>query len=80
MTVIANRVCNISLSTLKSAPYLLTKGDSIYAKVISTNLYGDSEVFSEVGNGAVIENVPDSPINLTNDLETTTDTVIKITW
>jgi hypothetical protein len=80
VTVIANRVCNISLSTLKSAPYLLTKGDSIYAKVISTNLYGDSEVFSEVGNGAVIENVPDSPINLTNDLETTTDTVIKITW
>lgn len=80
MTVIANRVCNISLSTLKSAPYLLTKGDSIYAKVISTNLYGDSEVYSEVGNGAVIENVPDSPINLTNDLETTTDTVIRITW
>jgi len=80
VTVIANRVCNISLSTLKSAPYLLTKGDSIYAKVISTNLYGDSEVYSEVGNGAVIENVPDSPINLTNDLETTTDTVIRITW
>jgi hypothetical protein len=63
-TVIANRVCNISLNTLKSAPYSLSKGDSIYAKVISTNVYGDSVDYSEVGNGAVIENVPDSPINL----------------
>ena len=52
--MIDNRVCNISLNTLKSEPYSLTKGDSIYAKVISTNVYGDSVEYSEVGNGAVI--------------------------
>jgi hypothetical protein len=78
--VINNRVCNISLSTLKSAPYSLTKGDSIYAKIISTNIYGDSVVYSEAGNGAVIQLVPDAPISLANDLTTTSDTVIRITW
>ena len=78
--MIANRVCNISLSTLKSEPYLLTKGDSIYAKIISTNVYGDSVVYSNTGNGAVIQLTPDAPISLANDPTTTSDTVIRITW
>jgi hypothetical protein len=52
--VIANRVCNISLNTLKSSPYSLVKGDSVFAKIISTNVYGDSDVYSDAGNGALI--------------------------
>jgi hypothetical protein len=57
----------------------LVKGNSIYVKVISVNIYGDS-VLSTVGNGAVIQYVPDAPVSLLNDPTTTTDTIIKITW
>jgi hypothetical protein len=69
----------VNLSTLRSSPYSLVKGNSIYVKVISVNIYGDS-VLSTVGNGAVIQYVPDAPVSLLNDPTTTTDTIIKITW
>jgi hypothetical protein len=55
------------------------KDNSIYVKVTSVNVYGDS-VQSTAGNGAVIWYVPDSPVSLTNDPTTTSDTVIKFTW
>ena len=79
-SVISNRNCNISLNLLKASPYSLVKGDSIYAKIISLNFYGDSEVYSDEGNGAVIQLVPDAPINLLNDAATTIDTLIRFTW
>ena len=40
--VIANNQCTISLETLKAAPYSLVKGDSVNAKVVSVNVYGES--------------------------------------
>ncbi len=64
---------------MKASPYSLVKGDSIYVKIVSVNAYGDS-VYSIAGNGAVIQSVPDSPVSLTNDPTTTTDTIIKFTW
>lgn len=51
--VIDNRICTISLETLKAVPFSLIKDDSVWVKIISQNLYGDS-VISEAGNGAVI--------------------------
>ena len=57
----------------------MVKGNSIYVKVVSVNIYGDS-VQSTSGNGAVIQYVPDAPITLTNDPTTTSDTVIRFTW
>jgi len=42
-TVISNKYCNINLSTLVASPYLIVGGDSIHAKVIATNVYGDSD-------------------------------------
>jgi hypothetical protein len=41
-TVISNKYCNINISTLLASPYNIVGGDSIDAKVISTNTYGDS--------------------------------------
>jgi hypothetical protein len=35
---------------------------------------------SEAGNGAVIQLVPEPPINLLNDPLTTSDVVIRFTW
>ena len=51
----------------------------MYAEIISVNVYGSS-VYSSAGNGAVIQLVPDAPIDLTNDPSTTTDTLIRFTW
>lgn len=48
-------------------------------KVVSVNVYGES-VQSTEGNGAVIQLVPNAPINLANDPSTTTDVVIRFTW
>jgi hypothetical protein len=52
-TVITDRTCSISLTTLEASPYLLVKGDSVVAKIVSVNFYGESDQSSE-GSGAVI--------------------------
>jgi hypothetical protein len=77
--VIDNTECQVSLDTLKSAPYNLVQGDSVQAKVISVNIYGDSQE-SIIGSGALIQLVPEPPINLLNDPTTTTDVTIRFTW
>jgi len=51
---------------LTSSPYSLTFGASIDAKIIASNVYGDSAL-SLSGNGATIVLVPDAPINLANN-------------
>lgn len=58
---------------------MLTLGSSISVKVVAVNFYGDSE-FSNVGDGAVIQFVPDAPLDLTNDFTTSSDIVIRFTW
>jgi hypothetical protein len=52
-TVISSRTCSISLTVLKASPYLLVKDDSVVAKIVSVNAYGESDQSSE-GSGAVI--------------------------
>jgi len=64
-TIINSRSCSVPISTLRSAPYNLAWGSSIYAKVSASNIYGSStESASE--NGAVILTVPDAPVNVVN--------------
>lgn len=63
-TIIALTQCTIPLSVLQQAPYSLsTLGVEINAKVSATNSYGTSEE-SEVGGGALMELVPDAPVDL----------------
>jgi hypothetical protein len=42
-TVISNKYCNINSSTFSVAPYNIGGGDSIWAKVIAVNLYGETQ-------------------------------------
>jgi hypothetical protein len=42
-TVISSRTCSIYLATLKISPYLLVKDDSVVAKIVSVNVYGESD-------------------------------------
>jgi hypothetical protein len=71
--------CSIPLTTLTSAPYSLVFGDSIFAKVIAVNYYGDS-IESESGNGAIITSVPTPTINLVDNTEVTSAYIIGLTW
>jgi hypothetical protein len=52
-SIIASRTCTIALATLKASPYLLVKDDSVVAKIVSVNFYGES-ILSTQGSGAVI--------------------------
>ena len=67
------------MTTLGASPFILVKGDSIIAQIISVNAYGDS-VQVVTGSGAVVRDVPDAPINLANDPTITTDKVLRFTW
>ena len=53
--------------------------EEIYAKIVASNFYGDSD-FSQPGNGATIQLVPDAPVNLANVPEVTDATTIKFTF
>ena len=61
------------------APYHLTWGSSIFAKVIAKNLIGNS-VESLPGNGAIILTYPDVPINFVNIPSVTKSQQIGLTW
>jgi hypothetical protein len=53
--------------------------DSIDFIVSAINAYGDSDE-SELGGGALIQYVPDAPIELTDDADNTSATQISFTW
>jgi hypothetical protein len=58
--------CTVPVTVLRAAPFSLDWGDSAFAKVIATNIYGDS-LESLEGNGAYITTNPDQPTNLVED-------------
>ena len=79
-TIIANTQCTISISgTLKTAPYSLPWGSSVWAKVKATNIVGSSE-FSVLGNGALILTVPPAPQTLSNNVAVTNKDQIGLNW
>lgn len=67
------------MTVFRTSPYSFDWGSSIYAKVIATNLYGDS-LESLEGNGAIITVTPDKPINLAEDYSQRTKSTIGLTW
>jgi hypothetical protein len=71
--------CTIPLQKLLGDPYLLNVGEDVNVKISATNAYGTSDL-SAVGTGAVIQIIPDAPINVANDFSTSTATQIRITW
>lgn len=68
------------LSILIAEPYNLQMLDSVYAKVIATNYFGDSPE-SLSGNGALIFLVPDPPSNLAkNPNFVSSESQISLIW
>lgn len=56
-----SRQCTMPLIDLISEPYSLSLGDSVYAKIIAVNAYGQG-IFSSAGNGATCVLVPSPPL------------------
>jgi hypothetical protein len=71
--------CSVPCSSLKSAPYSLEWGASVFAKVLAINAYGNSIVSVE-GNGAIITTYPDAPINLAEVLVDRTKSTLGLSW
>ena len=71
--------CTIIVTALRSSPYNLQWGASVFAKVFATNIYGDS-LISDEGNGAIITTTPDPPLNLKEDTTQRTKSTLAITW
>jgi hypothetical protein len=78
-TILANSQCTVPVTILRAAPYSLPWGTDVHAKVVATNLYGDSGE-SAVGNGAVITTTPDLPINLIEYYPDRSATTVGMTW
>ena len=67
--VIGAKSCTLTVNTLKTAPYYLVDGQSVYVKVVAQNIVGNSPD-STLGNGAkiIITYEPDAPVQLTRDI------------
>lgn len=77
--VVDNRECTISLLALRSEPFNLVMDESVWVKIISINTYGESYI-SEPGNNAVIQLVPDAPLNFANVVEITDAFQVGLEW
>lgn len=64
-TIVATRTCTIPVSTLRTDPYNIEWGASIWVKVSANNVIGQGP-FSEEGNGAIMLTTPEPPINFVN--------------
>jgi hypothetical protein len=71
--------CTIPVTELKALPFDLPWGTNVHAKVVATNLYGDSAE-SVVGNGAIITTFPDPPINFIEYYPDRSPTTLGFTW
>ena len=78
-SLVRDQTCTIPLLVLQAAPYNWALGDSIYAKVSASNVWGESAM-STPGNGAIVVLIPSPPINLLNNPSVTTDLIIGFTW
>jgi hypothetical protein len=72
-------VCTFPISALKTTPYNLGWGVSVFAKLLAVNMYGNS-VASLEGNGGIILTVPDAPTDLANNVAITSASQIGLTW
>lgn len=79
MTSSTSTTCSIPVTVLRSEPYSLEWGSSVFAKVYAINIYGNS-LESEEANGAIITTTPDKPTDLLEDYSQRTKSTLGLTW
>ena len=77
--IVSSASCQVPITKLRTAPYNLPWGASIYAKVVATNYYGSSAVSDPV-NGAIILTIPDAPAGIVENFSLKSGTTISLTW
>jgi hypothetical protein len=70
--------CSVPALTLVDS-FGLSWGSEVFANVIATNIYGDSDQSAD-GNGAVIVTSPDAPTDLAEVYEQRTKSTLGLTW
>lgn len=78
-TIVTLKSCIVPSYKFITAPFSLSWGSSLYAKVIAINVKGGS-VESDAGNGGVILTQPDSPINVQDVPAITSSDTVGLTW
>lgn len=71
--------CTIPVTALRTNPYNLEWGSSVYAKIIATNSYGNS-LESLEGNGAIITTTPDVPTSVIEVYADRTKSTLGLSW
>jgi len=71
--------CTLPVSIVQSAPYLLTWGSTIVAKVYAINSIGNSTLSLQGGN-AVLSTFPDPPTALVEDLSQRSKSTLGLSW
>ena len=79
MSVSITTTCTIPVTALRSSPFSLEWGSSVYAKVGAKNIYGSS-LESSAGNGAIITTTPDAPISLTENTSLRSKSTLGLSW
>lgn len=77
--IVDNTECTIPAADLHAAPFNLAWGTPVYAKLIATNVKGDS-VESDIGNGGTIITEPYAPVDLVEDYDQRTPTTLGFSW
>jgi hypothetical protein len=78
-TIQSDTECTIPVTALKAAPFSLPWGTNVHAKIVASNVYGDSAE-SVPGNGAYITTNPDPPINMIERYSDRSPTTLGLTW
>jgi hypothetical protein len=79
LSIVEALSCSVPLATIRGAPFSLEFGDSIFAKVVAINYYGES-ASSDEGNNAIVLLVPDAPTNLQDNVAITSASIIGLQW
>ena len=67
------------MGTLTAAPFNLVRDQSVFAKVVAVNHFGDGDP-SPAGNGATVVLVPDPPVGLASNAALTSEDRISLAW
>lgn len=71
--------CTVPVTVLKALPFELDWGTNVHAKIVATNIYGNSGE-SDVGNGAIITTTPDPPVKLVEYYPDRSPTTLGFRW
>jgi hypothetical protein len=78
--IMSNMYCDLPMASLWASPYLLSFGETVYAKVAATNAIGQGDFSSPNSASVTVETVPIKLTTLARDNSLTTETNLQVEW